>query len=143
MGLEGMIEDVIMKCDCPILTFPQGEGTLTQKPPSANGKGHYILGEWKDVKTIARSITLAENGEPYPHAVNGKPEHEYFATADTFYYKSLKEFALKHRGNPTEAENVLWQQIRDKQLDGIKFRRQHIIDKYIEDFISLENKLII
>jgi len=145
MGLEGMIEDVIMKCDmalnvsmAPSKSPPRGETS-----DSANGKGPFILGEWKDVKTIARSITLAENGEPYPLKANGKPQHEYFATADAFYYKSLNEFALKHRGNPTEAENVLWQKIRDKQLDGIKFRRQHIIDKYIADFISLENKLVV
>jgi 5-methyltetrahydrofolate--homocysteine methyltransferase len=100
------------------------------------------LDEWRDIKLIARSITLAENGMPYSHLLK-KPTHPYFATADNFYYKSLKDFALKHRGNPTEAENLLWRQIRDKQLDGIRFRRQHIIDKYIADFVSLENRLVI
>ncbi|MBK8609809.1 MAG: DUF559 domain-containing protein [Chitinophagaceae bacterium] len=86
---------------------------------------------------------MAENGEDYRHLFNGKAEHEYFETADSFYYKSLKEFALLQRGKPTEAENALWRYLRDKQLDGIKFRRQHIIDRYIADFISLENKLIV
>jgi methylmalonyl-CoA mutase len=33
--------------------------------------------------------------------------------------------------------------LRDKQLDGIKFRRQHIIDQFIADFISLDKRLII
>ncbi len=141
MGLEGMIEDVVHQCDTPASTkSPPKEGTLEQ---SANGSNRYVLGEWRDVKKIAHAITLAENGESYKHLFNGKATLEYFETADNFYYKPLKEFALNHRGKPTEAENILWQYLRDKRVDGIKFRRQHIIDKYIADFISLENKLII
>jgi methylmalonyl-CoA mutase len=142
MGLEGMIEDVVKQCDtpqAPSKSPPTGE---TLKHP-ANGNNSYALGEWKDVKKIAHAITLAENGDDYLHLFNGKPTHEYFETADSFYYKSLKEFALNHRSKPTEAENVLWKYLRDKQIDGIKFRREHIIDKYIADFISLENKLIV
>ncbi|MEP7256608.1 MAG: methylmalonyl-CoA mutase family protein [Ferruginibacter sp.] len=142
MGLEGMIEDVVNQCDYSPASpkSPPMEGTLKH---SANGNNHYALGEWKDIKAIAQAITLAENGKPYQHLLNGNAKHEYFETADTFYYKSLKEFALLHRSKSTEAENILWQYLRDKQIDGIKFRRQHIIDKYIADFISLENKLII
>jgi isobutyryl-CoA mutase len=140
MGLEGMIEDVIKKSlPAPSKSPPMGE-TLKH---SDNGNSRYALEEWRDIKKIARAITLAENGEPYAYLLNGKPAHEYFATADTFYYKLLKEFALQNRSKPTEAENALWQYLRDKQIDGIKFRRQHIIDKYIADFVSLENKLII
>src|ERR1700745_948699 len=49
MGLEGMIEDVIKRCDV-----------------SLNGKAEYkpsmTLGEVKDVRKIAREITNAENG---------------------------------------------------------------------------------
>jgi isobutyryl-CoA mutase len=140
MGLEGMIEDVVKMCD---FTAPSKSPPMGETSHSANGNGTYALKEWKDIKKIARAITMAESGEDYHHLFNGKADHEYFETADKFYYKSLKEFVLHHRGKPTEAENALWQYLRDKQLDGIKFRRQHIIDKYITDFISLENKLIV
>ncbi|MDO5640507.1 MAG: endonuclease domain-containing protein [Neisseria sp.] len=47
------------------------------------------------------------------------------------------------RTNPTEAEQRLWQQLRGKQLHGIKFRRQHNIGRYIVDFVNLERKLVI
>ena len=40
------------------------------------------------------------------------------------------------------AERILWQYIRNKTL-GCSFRRQHIIDVFIADFICIENKLII
>lgn len=57
-------------------------------------------------------------------------------------YKVLKEHSLCMRKKPTEAENVLWQTLRNNRL-GTKFRRQHIIMDYIVDFVSLEHSLII
>ena len=65
-----------------------------------------------------------------------------YKTADPFKYSLLKEFARENRKNPTEAESLLWQFLRDGQL-GTVFKRQHIIDYYIADFISLRQKLII
>ncbi len=50
MGLEGMIEDVIRQCDFPLNGNPD------------NFKSELKLGEWKDIRKIARSITNAENG---------------------------------------------------------------------------------
>jgi|OpeIllAssembly_1097287.scaffolds.fasta_scaffold231791_1 very-short-patch-repair endonuclease len=38
------------------------------------------------------------------------------------------------RKAPTESEAVLWSALRCRQLDGFKFRRQHIIAGYIVDF---------
>ncbi len=143
MGLEGMIEDVVKSCDLPASPAPSKSPPIGETLNSTDSNGLYALGEWKDIKKIASAITMAENGEDYRHLFNEKTTHEYFETADTFYYKSLKEFVFQHRSKPTEAENALWQYLRDKQLDGIKFRRQHIIDKYIADFVSLENRLIV
>ena len=51
--------------------------------------------------------------------------------------------AKKLRVNSTDTEKYLWKYLRGKQLEGIKFRRQHTIDKYIVDFINLESKIII
>lgn len=42
----------------------------------------------------------------------------------------------------TPAELILWEYLRNKKL-GVKFRRQHIVDCYIPDFVSLQIKLII
>ncbi len=43
----------------------------------------------------------------------------------------------------TEAEALLWSKIRNRQLEGWKFRRQHIIDRYIADFVCVEVNLIV
>ena len=47
------------------------------------------------------------------------------------------------RKNFTETERLLWKHIRQKQLDGYKFRRQQPIGQYIVDFVNFERKIII
>lgn len=68
-------------------------------------------------------------------------EHHYM-TADISNYLVLKENAQRMRKAPTEAESVLWRFLGNKQL-GYRFRRQHIIDSYIVDFVCLEKRLVI
>ena len=46
------------------------------------------------------------------------------------------------RNNMTEAEVILWSQLKNRQL-GTKFRRQHGIGYYILDFYCSEYKLAI
>lgn len=61
------------------------------------------------------------------------------------YYNAslaMHENAKVLRKNMTEAEDRLWQRIRKEKL-GVKFRRQHMIDKYIADFYCHECKLVI
>ena len=55
----------------------------------------------------------------------------------------LIEKAKENRNNPTEAEAALWSQLRNKQLDGYKFRQQHLIGDFIVDFVCLSKKLVI
>ena len=43
----------------------------------------------------------------------------------------------------TDAEGYLWKQLRNRKLQGRKFRRQHPIDHYIVDFYCHESNLII
>ena len=47
------------------------------------------------------------------------------------------------RANSTKAENVLWQALRNRQLQGLKFKRQVPLDGYIIDFACFEAKLIV
>jgi len=47
------------------------------------------------------------------------------------------------RKRQTDAENLIWRHLRGKQVNGLKFRRQHPIGKYIVDFVCLEKLLIL
>ncbi len=55
----------------------------------------------------------------------------------------IKRKARQLRINSTDAEKLLWSHIRNRQLEGWKFRRQFPIGKYITDFVCPELKLII
>ena len=50
----------------------------------------------------------------------------------------LFHFARLNRQVQTEAENVLWQHLRNRKLNGLKFRRQHPIADFVVDFFCLE-----
>jgi very-short-patch-repair endonuclease len=52
-------------------------------------------------------------------------------------------FARRLRRNQTDAERVLWFRLRDRRLNGLKFKRQVPFDKYIADFCCAEARLII
>jgi len=55
----------------------------------------------------------------------------------------LKRFQKTLRTNQTDAESRLWHHLRSRRFQGWKFRRQHILQGYIVDFICLERKLVI
>ena len=43
----------------------------------------------------------------------------------------------------TDAERALWQALRNRQLDGRKFRRQATVGPYIADFACIAARLIV
>ena len=47
------------------------------------------------------------------------------------------------RRNSTDTERLLWKHLRSKQIEGLKFRRQEPIGKYIVDFVCFEKKIIV
>jgi len=55
----------------------------------------------------------------------------------------LTPYARKLRRASTKAERKLWQALRNRQIEGCKFRRQQPIDSYIVDFVCFDNKLVI
>lgn len=48
-----------------------------------------------------------------------------------------------HRQLRAAAERLLWNHLRDCRLGGRKFRRQHLVDVYLADFICHEARLVI
>jgi len=49
--------------------------------------------------------------------------------------------ARELRRDATDAEQLMWKLLRNRQLDGWKFRRQHPVGKYILDFYCHEARL--
>ena len=57
--------------------------------------------------------------------------------------KKKNEFPRRLRKHQTNAERIIWSALRNRQLHGLKFRRQHPVDHYILDFFCPELKLAI
>jgi very-short-patch-repair endonuclease len=57
--------------------------------------------------------------------------------------RRLTNLAKTLRKRSTDAELILWQRLRARRLEGIKFRRQQPIEDFVVDFLSFEKRIII
>ena len=63
----------------------------------------------------------------------------------------MKEIARKLRRNQTPQEKIMWEQLRNRRLDGKKFIRQYVINYildgkerfFVADFYCAEKKLVV
>ncbi len=65
-----------------------------------------------------------------------------YITANPYSYPIIKDYRKDLKDHQTEAEQLLWQFIRNNKI-GHKIRRQHIIGDFIVDFVCLPKKLVI
>jgi len=79
MGLEGMIQDVIDRCK-PKATDESGNSYLAAAKKWNNTNP---LGEAKDIRRIARAITLAEMGQPFDEILIVESKNAENPTMDT------------------------------------------------------------
>jgi very-short-patch-repair endonuclease len=55
----------------------------------------------------------------------------------------MKSLARELRRESTDAEKWLWQRLRNREVLGFKFRRQHPIGPYIVDVVCIEKRITI
>lgn len=57
--------------------------------------------------------------------------------------RQISPYAARLRRDRTDAENIVWQALRNRQCDGFKFRFQTSIGPYVVDFLCIEAILIV
>jgi len=57
--------------------------------------------------------------------------------------RKMVEIAREFRKEPTQGEKILWESLRGKKLDGIKFRRQQPVGYFVVDFYSSVYRLVV
>ena len=107
---------------------------------------HVFGNKWKNVGNLdyvscwyLKASEMMSN-TPSPLVGEGRGEG---LKASHFYTKQSLEYSKELRKNMTNAEQILWHYLRNRQLAGMKFRRQEAFDKYILDFVCYEHKLVI
>jgi len=78
----------------------------------------------------------------YRNSMDDTENRKRWATANAYAYCAVENNAVNNRRPMTQAETVLWEELRSNKL-GVHFRRQHVIGTYIVDFVSLKNHLVI
>lgn len=116
---------------------------------SEDGEKMYREPDLIDVWFDSGAMPYAQMHYPFEtEAPSSSPNREEsvlakYQTARKSMYPLLKELAKDKKENQTEAEQLLWSALRGNQLEGFKFRRQHIIDEFIVDFVCLSKNIII
>jgi len=67
----------------------------------------------------------------------------YYSGFSMITQKTMLKRAKRLRKNSTDVERYLWSFLRNRYLNGYKFRRQKIIGHYIVDFVCEKKKIII
>ena len=95
-------------------------------------------------KSEGAEIEFGLTPDPSPHEEGSETSFSghFFQTADRKNWDILKNFSRENRKEKTEAEDILWQEVRNNQL-GYKVRRQHVIEGFIIDFVFLQKGLLI
>jgi 5-methyltetrahydrofolate--homocysteine methyltransferase len=116
--------------------------SLRQQIKKAVGQPNLSLADFIKPGPSPTTILITDDTAKAPSWKEGekKPGYQW---ADPANYKLLKDFVLNYRSQPTQAEDILWQMVKTKKLEGHKFRRQHIIGNYIADLVCLNKRLII
>ena len=117
----------------PLAPSPQGEGGQenvgTSRSPSSQGEGG------QDSSSTSAHSSQGEGGQlPSPSLGEG---------LGVRVKQRMTEIARKLRKEQTKSEEILWQALRNRKLDGRKFRRQHPIAPFVVDFFCAEENLIV
>ncbi|MHB8260137.1 MAG: leucine--tRNA ligase [Bacteroidia bacterium] len=93
-------------------------------------------------KSEGTSLKFSIQNYLSPALSEGKGAMPDYHTTDSQMWNLLQDKAIAMRDNPTTAESALWQSLKGNKLDE-HFRRQHIIDRFIADFVCIAKKLVV
>ncbi len=145
-NLTLFIEDVFQKSgfklsDIDAIAVSKGPGSYTGLRigvSTAKGLCYALNKPLIGINTLKHlSLALSEGEGTLPSHRTPR-----FFTTGKLDWTTLISNAKQNRAEQTETEKIIWHHIRANKL-GIKFRRQHPIDKYIVDFVCIEKRLIV
>ena len=77
-----------------------------------------------------------------PTPFQWKGAEPLYHTTDPLTWRVLQDRVLEMRKNPTQAEEILWKSLKGNST-GFHFRRQHIIGRFVVDFVCLDRLIVV
>lgn len=125
------------------VAVPLNENELPLELPHVDKYGPGPEGEGP-LANISSWVSVDLTPNPSPKERGTEPSDDYgYVNSTAAEWKNTLPFAKENRKEPTVEEDIMWQQLRSRQISDCKFRRQHPIAGYIPDFVCLEKRLII
>lgn len=150
---DGEVPHLVPDNELPVTLPPVDKYLPTEdgEPPLARAVGwEYIPDMWStnsDTENLTTDPSPKERGGAGtgPSRVKIADSESGFSwhTVSEGQYSKLRGIQIEQRKNPTPAEEKFWELVRDRKVEGVKFRRHHIVGPFIPDFVCLELKLIV
>lgn len=150
---DGEVPHLVPDNELPVTLPPVDKYLPTEdgEPPLARAVGwEYIPDMWStnsDTENLTPDPSPKERGGAGtgPSRVKIADSESGFSwhTVSEGQYSKLRGIQIEQRKNPTPAEEKFWELVRDRKVEGVKFRRHHIVGPFIPDFVCLELKLIV
>ncbi|MBN1203036.1 MAG: SUMF1/EgtB/PvdO family nonheme iron enzyme [Anaerolineae bacterium] len=126
-------------------TFPSGE--IYRQPrfwddSSFNNPAQPVVGvTWFEARAYCNWLT-ANALTPGPSPTRGEGNWERWEITPELAAK-MTEIARRLRRESMPSEDILWQALRNRQLDGRKFRRQEAVGPFVLDFFCPQERLAV
>jgi len=122
---------------------------LVQLPEQCDENSEAYKAGYKTIADIAKERirrVIKRLNPPHPSIPSPSGEGQGERYAENLFKGAtpvLFKNANQLKQNRTEAEELLWQALRNRQIENCKFRRQHPMGNFIADFYCHEKKLIV
>jgi len=119
---------------------------LVQLPEKCDENSEAYKAGYKTIADIAKERirrvikNLTSNPSPIGEGNGGDSTENLFKGANPSLFENAHQLRLVDK---TEAEEKLWQCLRNRKIENCKFRRQHPIGKFVADFYCHEKKLVV
>jgi very-short-patch-repair endonuclease len=138
---------VSLGASTPTLTLPRKR----EREQGAVGASHQMASTLRGRKNITGIPSIWQSALPLPLAGEGWGGGIHVSGVEMDHPKRptwkvssrLRSNARALRKSSTDAERILWSELRDHRLIGVSFRRQVPIENYIADFLCHAARLVI
>ena len=126
-----------------IKTLNCGQVSINISKPGITKGQHWHNTKWEQFIVVSgHGLIQMRKDSPSPALPAREGANMHKDSCVSYAYELLKENARKNREQQTEAESLLWENLRKDALNT-KFRRQHVVGDYIVDFVDLNSGLVV